>query len=150
MSLIKYHNKCRICGEGLEPILYLGEHFLHGSFNFKDYQPPTRRVQVQLCKCFNNNCNLVQLSNSVSPSILYERYGYRSSLSEIMKKHLKETVNDILTIKKDIKRVLSIGGNDCYSLSCFPKNVEKHVVDPCDIVNKVNIENFDYILLDYF
>lgn len=143
--LIKYHHKCRLCGkyDTFRTIYDFGEHYLHGSFVFKDFQPPTRKVPVNLVRCAIelNGCGLVQLRHSIDPSILYAKYGYRSSTNPKMTKHLKGIVDDIMSIKSDIKTVLSIGGNDCYSLSCFPKYVKKFVVDPCDIVNKVDIDN---------
>lgn len=137
--VVNYHSKCRVCGnEQLEDVLNLGDHYLHGLFCFEGYNPPMRKIPTELVRCETKNggCGLVQRRHSVDSDILYNRYGYRSSVTESMRAHLKGLVNDLLSIKTP-ESVLEIGGNDGYLIKQYPDNVRKVVVDPCDVVNSI-------------
>lgn len=155
MALIKYHHKCRACGhQYLVSVINLGEHYLHGSFEFPDFHPPLRKVPTELIKCDNSSggCGLVQLKHSVDPSVLYARYGYRSSTNATMRDHLKKIADDstalLLKHKKDdsVPKSLDIGCNDGYLSRQYPAHFEKVGIDPCDIGTSITgIENFKFI-----
>ena len=85
-------NKCRICGnKDLKMIIDLGDQNLSGYFPKNSLsQPPTS--PLVLLKCNNdkkNNCGVLQLGHNVSLDEMYgASYGYYSSLSKSMIKHL--------------------------------------------------------------
>jgi hypothetical protein len=148
--LIKYHNKCRICNnEKLREIIDLGDHYLHGSFVFKDYHPPIRKIPAKLMFCSpeDGGCSLVQLAHSLDSSILYDKYGYRSSINEKMRNHLKSVVDSLLTICPNPQKVMDIASNDNYLLSCYPDDILKVGVDPCDagINSEIKVQNLKFI-----
>ena len=146
-----YRNTCRICNNSvLKPTFSLGNHALHGSFinPSKDVYPPIRRIPVELVRCdpeVNNGCGLLQLKHTVSPSILYSDYGYRSSTNETMKGWLKYIVDSILKLKPDLKSVQDIGANDLFTLKQFSQNIRRVGVDGCDIIRNVDPENIEII-----
>lgn len=131
--LIKEYKNCRVCGsKDLNSIIYLGNHNLHGNFVYKNYpHPPTRKIPIHLLKC--GECHLVQLSHSVDPVILYDKYGYRSGTNEKMVKHLRNLVFDITMYKSNIKDVLDIAANDLTLLKTYFPDIKKIGVDPCNI-----------------
>jgi SAM-dependent methyltransferase len=160
MSLVNYHNKCRLCGNtNLQNVLNLGEHYLHGSFIFPDFNPPLRKVPVILQRCSTTNkgntdgCGLVQLANSIDPDILYARYGYRSGTNQTMRNHLDQIAKKTSKLWKEknidvgyYPSVLDIGCNDGYLLRKYPDDYQKVGIDPCDLSKSiVGIKNFHFI-----
>lgn len=159
MELIKYHNTCRICGHNkLKSIYNLGEHYSHGLFVFPDFQPPTAKIPTHLVRCENSSggCGLVQLVNSVDSSILYSRYGYRSSTNATMRAHLTSIAlqaDELFGSKHPVKTdfessvsFLDVGCNDGFLLSQLPDNHIKYGIDPCDIGKSISgIKNFTFI-----
>lgn len=152
MPILNYHFKCRVCGNpNLLSIMNLGNHYLHGSFNFKDFKPSERRVPVELMRCPNElgGCGLIQLKHSIDPDILYARYGYRSATNETMRQHLSNIVKNAIKIHKSLVKdliCLDIGCNDGYLLKQYPENFKKVGIDPCDIGNSIkDIKNFTFI-----
>ena len=141
MLLTKFE-QCRACRGNLTEILDLGFHYLHGSFVFSDYQPPTRKIPLVITKC--DDCGLIQQKYSIHTSILYTRYGYRSSTNDTMRKHLAGIVTEILRLKNNVSKVLDIGQNDGFMLSCYPSQVNKYGVDPCNI-KSVTMDNHTFI-----
>lgn len=154
MSLIKYHQKCRVCGHNdLKTFFNLGEHYLHGLFVFPDFQPPTGKVPTELARCHNatGGCGLVQLKHSVDPAILYSRYGYRSSTNATMRAHLTNIALEAESLWNesfpvDSPACLDIGCNDGFLLRQYSSNIKKVGIDPCDIGRSIEgIENFTFI-----
>jgi SAM-dependent methyltransferase len=158
MSLVKYHTKCRACGnDKLSTVLDLGNHYLHGLFAYPDFSPPTTKIPTKLIVCNSElgGCGLVQLANSVDSDILYSRYGYRSGVSATMRKHLHHIASKALntwwevrgfSTEIDLPSCLDIGCNDGYLLSHYPAPNKKTGIDPCDIGRGIsNIKNFSFI-----
>lgn len=143
--MITYHQHCRVCKNSLDqnPVVDLGYHFLHGSFVYNDTTLSKRKTPVHLlfCNPRDGGCGLLQLSTSLDPAILYNQYGYRSSINEKMTVHLSNLVKNIISHPKlKINKVLDIGQNDGFLLSCYADSVQKVGVDPCDAGLKSNIK----------
>lgn len=141
--------KCRSCLSGrLIDILSLGEQYL-SDFSKDDYKPEKSPLDLILCR----NCNLVQLKNTVSPTLLYtERYGYKSGINNTMKEELQEIVDKaIRKIDSNGKViVLDIGANDGTLLSNYSKNVYKIAFEP---IRKFTAEckvHADVVINDFF
>lgn len=132
--------KCRSCfSKRLINILSLGEQYL-SDFSKNNYKPAKSPLELVLCR----NCNLLQLKNTVSPTLLYtENYGYKSGINDTMKEELQKIV--IAAQKKISKReeitVVDIGANDGTLLSYYPKNVFKIAFEP---IKKFAIESKKY------
>jgi len=143
--MLKYRHTCRSCGhDNLENIIDLGYQPIQGSFVYPSKpKPPTRAIDatITICNPKTGGCGLVQNKVSISPEILYSNYGYRSSVSNTMRNHLNDIVENILNFLKDKnispKRILDIGANDLYTLKQYPKNIERIGIDPSDVINTV-------------
>ena len=120
------HTKCRACGgTDLVLVLDLGAQPLANDFRkpgeeCAGYAP----LKVLFCK----TCTLAQLSVVVRPEILYSRYSYVTSKSEMMRSHFKDILDDILEeCHQTPKTLLEIGSNDGTFLK-FAKNEFKEMV----------------------
>lgn len=144
-NLIK---RCRSClSKKLIDILSLGEQYL-SDFSKDNYKPEKSPLDLVLCR----NCNLLQLKNTVSPTLLYtERYGYKSGVNNTMKEELRKIT--IAAQKKIGNRekftAVDIGANDGTLLSFYPRDVYKIAFDPikkfaseCESHANVTINDF--------
>lgn len=151
--MLKYRQTCRSCGHNhLEDIIDLGHQPIQGSFVYPNKpKPPTRAIDasIVICQTKTGGCGLVQNRVSISPEILYSNYGYRSSVSNTMRNHLDNIVNNILSYLKskniNPSRVLDIGANDLYMLKQYPKNINRVGVDPSDVINQVEKDGIETI-----
>ena len=86
---------CRICNsECLTDIISLGEqHIAAYTPKGSDPKPVLEKFPLELIRCCEQDCGLVQLRHSTPPDILYERYFYRSGINQTMTDNLKEIVD---------------------------------------------------------
>ncbi len=125
--------KCRICGEEkLETVLNLGMQKLTGVFPAVGQE--IEEGPLELVKCCNEKCGLVQLRHSFESEKMYgENYGYRSGLNKSMVRHLTDITE---RIQKHIElcegdTILDIGSNDGTLLSTYPsKKLDLIGMDP--------------------
>jgi hypothetical protein len=109
--MLKYRQSCRSCNHNdLKKIIDLGDQPIQGSFIYPNKpKPPTRCIDstIMICDVKTGGCGLVQNKVSIAPEILYSNYGYRSSVSNTMKDHLKDLVERIVIFlkSKDIRIV---------------------------------------------
>lgn len=119
--MYKAITKCRICGqENLKTVMDLGMQKLTGVFPAPETD--IEEGPLELVKCRNHDCGLVQLRHSFESEKMYgENYGYRSGLNSSMVEHLKSITAEI---QKRISLnpgdiVLDIGSNDGTLLSTY-------------------------------
>lgn len=142
--LVNYHSNCRVCNHELTPVLNLGDQCLDGLFVLPTFNPPTRKLPLELCFC--TKCKLAQSRYSVDPDILYSSYGYLSSTNTSMTNHLNQIVKDIIDFRNKyfFKRTtftsLDIGSNDFYLLQQYPKHCMLTGIDPGNYTAPSNIE----------
>jgi len=123
-----YFNICNICkSKNIENVINLGYHMPADTFiNKKDFNifiPKTRLV----CK-FCSNCLNIQLSNTLSKQLIYNKfkYSYRSGNSLISRKYWKQYhsyIKKIIKIEKG--NILEVGSNDGYLINQFNKKYFK-------------------------
>lgn len=150
---------CRICGSNkLTSILSLGEQYLAGyTPKENDPQPILEKAPLELIRCDKeldtDACGLVQLRHSVSPSLMYERYFYRSGINQTMKDNLREIVEQAISrvkIQKE-KTVVDIGCNDGTLLQNYKgKNLHAVGFDPAKNMFQFSKESGAHIIVDYF
>lgn len=140
MNLI-YRTTCRACkNPDLLPVIFLGNQKIQGMFKTpKKSFISHRKVPLEIVKCdIKNNetaCGLIQNSITIPPEILYSSYFYRSGISNSMKKHLKETADEIVKlVEPGPKQVLDIAANDLTFLKYYPSEYVKTGIDPSDII----------------
>jgi len=113
---------CRSCGhEPLELVLSLGWTPLADRLLRKD-QLKQPEITAPLDLAFCPHCTLVQITESVSPEILFcEEYPYFSSVSRTLLEHSRENAEDLIG-SRGLGRdslVIEIASNDGYMLKNF-------------------------------
>lgn len=110
-------SRCRVCGNtALIPILDLGAHSLTGRFpRPEEGDPLSGPLALMLCDASTGACGTLQLSYDYEQSEMFgDRYGYRSSVTETMQRHLAGKVGALLerAAPQPGDVVLDIGCND--------------------------------------
>ena len=127
---------CRSCGHGpLELILSFGYTPLADRLLRKD-QLDLPELTAPLDLAFCSDCTLVQITESVSPEILFcEEYPYFSSVSTTLLQHSRENAEELIQSRKlnSNSLVIEMASNDGYMLRNF---VEQKVpvlgIDPAN------------------
>jgi hypothetical protein len=110
-------SKCRICGsDDLRLVIDLGKQAIASIFVDNEVPALLReRYPLEVVRCSGQQgCGLVQLKHSITPSVLYDNYGYRSGTNESMRANLR-TISKAAAELVDLKRgdlVVDIGCND--------------------------------------
>ena len=129
-SKIKNSNahQCISCGSNLtDDLVEIGNQFPSAIFLEKKDAIPNDLTpsSLNLSKCENENCGLVQLTEIKDLQYVFDHYPYESGSTATMKEKLKSIVDDSLNYVKlseeDI--VLDIGGNDGTMLSLIDQKV---------------------------
>ncbi len=154
--MINIRNSCRICGCPLEDIFDLGKFYLPCYIN-DDFLPIKRKVPLVLARCDTSHegaCGLIQLRHSVSSSLLYKNYFYRSAVNEHMVNHIKKIADKSLNLVKvqedDI--IVDIGCNDGTLLKYYKDKGYKNVFgfDPARNMLQFSKESGAIVYEDYF
>lgn len=131
VCIISNITKCRICqNNDLVDIISLGEQIITSRFpKYGDFSTP--KTPIDLCRC--TDCGLLQLRQTTYSAELYEyEYGYRSSISNTMREHLKKYQEEILSKvqlnENDV--IVDIGSNDSTMLQYYSENYKRIGVDP--------------------
>lgn len=136
------HTACRLCkGETLIPVLDLGTQALSGQFPLPD-EPDPPKTPLEVVRCANVECGLVQLRHTADPQLMFASYFYRSGISQTMRTHLTEAAHEASEMLMQRKgppciapRFLDIGGNDGFTLNAIPVYTGVRVmIDPSDIL----------------
>jgi len=127
-------NSCRLCKcKELVPIFDFGLQALSTRFPASN-EPDAEVLPLNLVKCQNIKCNLVQLTHDYDFNDLYRRgYGYRSGVNQTMRNHLKGIVQQLVSEVelKDNDTVLDIASNDGTLLKSYENpNINIIGIDP--------------------
>ncbi|MFT4039955.1 MAG: class I SAM-dependent methyltransferase [Thermomicrobiales bacterium] len=112
---------CRSCGAAdLQPVLSLGETPLANSLLTAEglAQPePVFPLDVVFCPA----CSLVQITETVSPELLFSDYVYFSSFSDTMLQHAQELAAEVIATRGlgPESLVVEIASNDGYLLQYY-------------------------------
>ena len=112
--------KCR--NKKLEKIVDLGSQVISSLF-YENPKFKLKKYPLDLFQC--SKCNLVQLRKLAPLDKMYgTTYGYRTSLSPLMIRHMNQKYIDIINKKylKKTSNILDIGCNDGTFLNFFGKN----------------------------
>lgn len=145
----KHRNTCRLCGNSnLELFLDLGWVPLAGDYLKKIDIGKELYYPLRIYYC--QNCFLVQLSDIISPDILFKDYRYLSSigLSSHFKNYAEEMMNRFLTRKSF---AVEIGSNDGVLLVPLKEyRVRVLGIDPAENVAWVAQRRGIETIADYF
>jgi len=155
----KIIQRCRVCDSpDLIEVMSIEEQHLSPTFVRDNKNNPLANIRVPqtlvLCNRDNNAnaCGLLQLKETVEPDYLYREYFYRSSVSDTMRKDLKNVVEDVTgriqLENNDI--VVDIGANDCTMIGYFPHSLTRIGVEPAQNISWTAVDPSIEIINDYF
>lgn len=138
---------CRACGSPeLKDFMDLGKQYL-SDFRKDNLIPPKYPLVATFCE----ECKLVQLRHTTPQIEMYhERYGFKSGVSDSIKKDLDDVVMHAFQYMNDPYSWLDIASNDGTLLSYVPDNIYRVGVDPVSFLCKEAEQHADLIINDYF
>ena len=144
---------CRSCGHSdLTIILSLGRTPLANALLRADQlDEPEHTYPLDLAFC--PNCALVQITETVSPEILFRDYPYFSSFSETMLKHAEELVTQLIRECALGPRslVMEIASNDGYLLQYYKRaGIEVLGIEPAANIAAVAQRNQIPTISEFF
>lgn len=143
--------KCRNCkNKKFKKIIKIGLQPISSRAYNKIKKLNTYPLDLYICE----KCKLIQLSKVAPANEMYgSSYGYWTSLSPLMIKHMQKKVNKLKKLKNN-SRILDIGSSDptfLFLLKKISKNLELFAIDPSSEKFK---DNFDKkkinLIVDYF
>lgn len=139
--------ECRACkSPNLIQFLDLGLQYL-SDFREDD----TKTAKYPLVAVFCDDCKLVQLRHSTpQPEMYHERYGFKSGISDSIKKDLDDVVTHAFQYVNDPENWLDIASNDGTLLSFVPKSIFRVGVDPVEFLCQEAEQHADLIVNGYF
>ena len=145
---------CRNCKKKLsKKIIHIGNQCISSVFPEK-IKNNLKKYSLNLFKC--NYCELVQFKKTPPSQDMYGlTYGYRTSLSPLMIRHIKNKYNYIIK-KKYLKKnssLLDIGSNDGTFLNFFSNNNKKYNlfgIDPSASKFRKYYKKNVNLIVDYF
>jgi len=150
---------CRVCGSAdLTAVVSIEEQYLSPTFVETNENNPLADIRVPqtlvLCDRSNNAdaCGLLQLKETVEPDYLYREYFYRSSVSDTMRKDLRNVVDDVVERARleDNDVVVDIGANDCTMIGYFPSGLIRIGVEPAQNISWEGVDPSIKIVNNYF
>jgi len=141
---------CIVCQAALlDDLVIVGEQYPSAIFPDpnSNYKSITPKVSLNLTKCSNGACGLVQLSHEYDLDHVFRRYPFVSGSTATMKQILEDVVNDMLGTVELLTTdaVLDIGGNDGTLLSTIDKRVEAKInIDAAHEIQQV-IDKSNYV-----
>jgi NDP-4-keto-2,6-dideoxyhexose 3-C-methyltransferase len=139
--------ECRSCGsDKLKTIFDLGEQYV-SDFRSDTSKPNKYPLVAVICE----DCMLVQLRNTAPSGDMYhENYGFKSGVSDSIKRDLNDIVRLGLKYKPDVSNWLDIASNDGTLLSFVPKEYYRVGVDPIKKYCEEAAQHADLIVNDFF
>lgn len=146
---------CRNCKKKkLKKIINIGKQCISSVFPEKINHKFKKKYSLDLYEC--SNCGLVQFEKTTPLAEMYgSTYGYRTSLSPLMVKHMRDKF-DFIKKKKYLKkdsRLLDIGSNDGTFLNFYAKEKRGHNlygIDPSAEKFKSYYKKDINLIVDYF
>ena len=149
MKVYKVLPQCIACGsKNIRPLLDLGEQPLANSFHKKDVILEKYPLAVNRCI----DCNHIQLTVAVEPSMLFENYAYISGTTSTLIHYFNSFADTIEKMFDGQKlNILDIACNDGSLLKVFKERGHTVLgVDPAKNLRKISEENGVDVLVDYW
>ena len=123
---------CIVCDNSLEePSIIVGNQYPSAIFAEvnEDYTKTLLSSSLDLSRCSNESCSLLQLSTDYDLDIVFKNYPYVSGTTATMKSILEDVVEEAVKVvdleKEDV--ILDIGGNDGTMLSYIEEEVSHKI-----------------------
>ena len=140
-KLVNFRDDCRVCSnKKIKKIINLGDMPLAGGF-IKKSNSKKKEIKVPLVCYYCDNCNLLQVKDSINSNILFDDYNYSSSTIPALKVHFRNYAKKIKNQFKEKKvvKLIEFGSNDGVLLKEFVKD-KKFIclgVDPAINISKI-------------
>lgn len=147
MDLIKLNKnsypikQCRICNSNnISPLINLGNQPLANNLK-KGYSSSEDCYPLQICQC--KNCSVIQLTETVKATVLFDKYVWVTGTSNVAKQYSEIFYQRCLRYLKDKDNfVVEIASNDGTFLIPFKKNGYQVLgVDPATNISKIANDN---------
>lgn len=132
MSIESRRERCISCGTTLaEDIVFVGPQYPSAIFLSASNPLPMelRASSLNLTRCANEDCTLIQLSHEYNLQYVFDHYPYESGTTATMTQILQAVLDDAESVRRlgadDV--VLDIGGNDGSFLSLIKTPVRARV-----------------------
>lgn len=152
MPMQQVRKFCISCGKALpEDIVFVGEQFPSAVFLSEKLPPPKdfKASSLNLTRCDNAKCSLIQLSNQYNLQYVFDHYPYESGTTATMKQVLQDVLDDVQMVcplsSEDV--VLDIGGNDGTLLGLIKTPVKARInIDAAaGVTQTVLSEDYHYV-----
>lgn len=150
MVLQKERKTCISCGMALpEDIVIIGNQYPNAIFLSDKALPNLRASSLNVTRCVNDACSLIQLSHECDLQYVLDHYPYESGGTATMKSILQDVVDDagrVVNLTKD-DVVLDIGGNDGTMLGLITSPVRARInIDAAaNIRQTVKASDYQYV-----
>ncbi len=149
MVIEKKRERCLSCSSPLPPdVVHIGCQFPSAIF-LAEKDPildGLRASSLNVTRCSDESCRLVQLSNEYDLQYVFDHYPYESGSTATMKQILQDVVDDAVQVveltTEDV--VLDIGGNDGTLLNLIGRPVKARVNIDAAADVKQSVEAPDY------
>ena len=140
---------CRVCDGALEPILFLGEHYVSDFIEPGASDGTKAPLELVLCR----RCRLLQLKHTVPGDAMYRNYWYLSGTNQTMRTALADIAYkaEQLAHLKAGDEVLDIGCNDGTLLASYKTGgIFKIGFDPAQNLAQYSRRIADHLTVGYF
>lgn len=143
---------CISCGYDLsDDIVIIGKQYPSAVFISENHQnlPHFEKSSLNLSRCRNPNCCLVQLTTKYDLKFVFDNYPYESgktaTMNQVLMELLDSSLQKVLLCEEDV--VLDIGGNDGTLLSMIstPLKARVNIDAAADITQVLSEKDTDYI-----
>jgi len=153
MEHYKLIENCRVCNSAsLTEALKFEPQFIASTFVKNNDENPVSKIKIPMTLLICEECRSVQLKETVNPDLLYTNYFYRSSISDTMRRDLREVVDELVEAANPQAGdfVIDIGANDCTTISMYPENLNRIGVEPAQNISWSHVDKSITIANDYF
>src|SRR4030067_526183 len=101
VSMQQIRERCISCGSSLPAdIVFVGDQFPSAVFLSENTPPPKdfKASSLNLTRCNNPKCGLIQLSNQYNLQYVFDHYPYESGTTATMKRILQDVLDDALRV----------------------------------------------------
>jgi hypothetical protein len=144
--------KCRICESNkMVEVIKIENQFLSPIF-VKENKGYLSEIKVPHTLVMCEECDLLQLKETVLPDLLYKSYFYRSATSDTMREELRDVVREVETYVnlESGDCVLDIGANDCTMLSYYSPELRRFAIEPAENIDWSHVDKNIKIVNNYF
>ena len=144
--------KCRICESNkMVEVIKIENQFLSPIF-VKENKGYLSEIKVPHTLVMCEECDLLQLKETVLPDLLYKSYFYRSATSDTMRGELRDVVREVETYVnlESGDCVLDIGANDCTMLSYYSPELRRFAIEPAENIDWSHVDKNIKIVNNYF